>query len=76
MRNHDEIRLWADYVGCGRPESGTYLVDDAGVAGGLAPGGRLAGTTTPTCMWHLWAAAGPEYDVPWTPDCFLAPCNC
>ncbi|WIA11987.1 hypothetical protein OEZ85_012068 [Tetradesmus obliquus] len=38
MRNHDEIRLWADYVGCGGPESGTYLVDDAGVAGGLAPG--------------------------------------
>jgi hypothetical protein len=30
-RNHDEIRLWADYIG-GRAD---YLVDDAGMAGGL-----------------------------------------
>ena len=34
-RNHDEIRLWADYV---RPESSAYLVDDIGVAGGLPEG--------------------------------------
>jgi hypothetical protein len=34
LRNHDEIRLWADYV------SGTadYLYDDNGVFGGLAAG--------------------------------------
>jgi endonuclease/exonuclease/phosphatase family metal-dependent hydrolase len=32
-RNHDEIRLWADYL---RPGGGDYLVDDAGAAGGLA----------------------------------------
>lgn len=33
-RNHDEIRLWADYV---RPGCGEYLVDDAGTGGGLPP---------------------------------------
>lgn len=32
-RNHDEIRLWSDYV---TPGAGDYLVDDNGVAGGLA----------------------------------------
>jgi PKD repeat protein/endonuclease/exonuclease/phosphatase family metal-dependent hydrolase len=31
-RNHDEIRLWADYF---TPGSGNYLVDDAGAPGGL-----------------------------------------
>lgn len=31
-RNHDEIRLWADYID---PARGAYLVDDAGVRGGL-----------------------------------------
>ena len=32
-RNHDEIRLWADYVG---PINGArYIYDDAGVSGGL-----------------------------------------
>ncbi|GAB5518068.1 MAG: endonuclease/exonuclease/phosphatase family protein [Rhodothermales bacterium] len=30
LRNHDEIRLWADYLG-----GADYLVDDAGQAGGL-----------------------------------------
>ena len=30
-RNHDEIRLWADYIG-----NAQYLYDDAGVFGGLA----------------------------------------
>jgi hypothetical protein len=34
-RNHDEIRLWADYV---RPSRGRYLVDDDGRRGGLEPG--------------------------------------
>lgn len=32
-RNHDEIRLWADYIS---PDAGDYLVDDAGVAGPLS----------------------------------------
>lgn len=31
-RNHDEIRLWADYLS---PERSGYLVDDAGRRGGL-----------------------------------------
>ena len=35
-RNHDEIRLWADYVTPG-PTS-DYIYDDAGVHGGLKPG--------------------------------------
>ena len=30
-RNHDEIRLWADYI-----SGASYLKDDAGVSGGLA----------------------------------------
>jgi endonuclease/exonuclease/phosphatase family metal-dependent hydrolase len=34
-RNHDEIRLWADYLSPGR--SG-YLIDDAGLRGGLEEG--------------------------------------
>ncbi|MEU6147201.1 endonuclease/exonuclease/phosphatase family protein [Streptomyces sp. NPDC047081] len=38
-RNHDEIRLWADYIG-GRHRSG-YLYDDKGVRGGLHPGERF-----------------------------------
>jgi endonuclease/exonuclease/phosphatase family metal-dependent hydrolase len=33
-RNHDEIRLWADYV----QDTGGYIVDDAGVGGGLLRG--------------------------------------
>jgi hypothetical protein len=32
-RNHDEIRLWVDYL---TPERAGYLVDDAGQRGGLA----------------------------------------
>ena len=32
LRNHDEIRLWADYV---RPGAGAYLYDDAGGRGGI-----------------------------------------
>ena len=34
-RNHDEIRLLADYI---RPRHSQYLVDDQGRAGGLPPG--------------------------------------
>ncbi|WP_304454252.1 endonuclease/exonuclease/phosphatase family protein [Nocardiopsis sp. YSL2] len=34
LRNHDEIRFWADYVSSGAP----HLYDDAGHRGGLAPG--------------------------------------
>ncbi|RZS68212.1 endonuclease/exonuclease/phosphatase family protein [Agromyces ramosus] len=36
LRNHDEIRFWADYV---QPGPGSdYIYDDAGARGGLAPG--------------------------------------
>lgn len=35
-RNHDEIRLWADYVGS--PRDSAWITDDGGVTGGLAPG--------------------------------------
>ena len=35
-RNHDEIRLWADYVTPG--QASAYIYDDAGRRGGLAPG--------------------------------------
>jgi len=34
-RNFDEIRLWADYV---TPGAGSYIYDDQGRRGGLAPG--------------------------------------
>jgi Endonuclease/Exonuclease/phosphatase family len=34
-RNHDEIRLWADYV---LPSRSGYIYDDAGEFGGLPPG--------------------------------------
>jgi hypothetical protein len=35
IRNHDEIRLWADYVD---PKRGGYLYDDTGIRGGLHGG--------------------------------------
>ena len=35
-RNHDEIRLWADYVSA--PKRSAWITDDEGVAGGLRPG--------------------------------------
>lgn len=38
-RNHDEIRFWADYVSPGQASS--YIHDDAGEKGGLAPGARF-----------------------------------
>jgi hypothetical protein len=34
-RNHDEIRLWADYVS---PNTSDYIYDDQGTRGGLKPG--------------------------------------
>lgn len=37
-RNHDEIRLWADYVD---PQRSAYLYDDAGLSGGLPAGARF-----------------------------------
>jgi hypothetical protein len=37
-RNHDEIRLWADYV---LPSRSGYLHDDQGTRGGLKPGARF-----------------------------------
>ena len=37
-RNHDEIRLWADYV---TPGAGGYIYDDAGGTGGLRPGSKF-----------------------------------
>lgn len=36
LRNHDEIRFWADYVTPGT--AGRYIYDDAGATGGLKPG--------------------------------------
>lgn len=38
LRNHDEIRLWADYVTPGR---GDYIYDDDGQSGGLGAGERF-----------------------------------
>ena len=35
-RNHDEIRLWADYITPGK--TAAYIYDDDGVQGGLKPG--------------------------------------
>tara|TARA_R110002072_G_scaffold241027_1_gene399509 strand:+ start:49483 stop:50676 length:1194 start_codon:yes stop_codon:yes gene_type:complete len=37
-RNHDEIRFWVDYL---TPEASSWIVDDAGVAGGLAAAARF-----------------------------------
>lgn len=37
-RNHDEIRLWADYIA---PHRSGYITDDAGTPGGLASGERF-----------------------------------
>jgi len=38
LRNHDEIRLWADYIDPGRAG---YIYDDAGVKGGLPEGANF-----------------------------------
>lgn len=37
-RNHDEIRLWSDYIS---PGKGNYIYDDQGNLGGLNPGSRF-----------------------------------
>jgi 3-phytase len=37
-RNHDEIRFWADYIS---PARSSYIYDDEGRRGGLAPGERF-----------------------------------
>lgn len=37
-RNHDEIRLWADYI---EPSRAGWITDDAGQRGGLATGARF-----------------------------------
>ncbi|GAA1349834.1 endonuclease/exonuclease/phosphatase family protein [Falsarthrobacter nasiphocae] len=39
-RNHDEIRLWADYVSPS-PRASSYIVDDAGRRGGLPANERF-----------------------------------
>ncbi|NYG54051.1 endonuclease/exonuclease/phosphatase family protein [Nocardioides perillae] len=39
LRNHDEIRFWADYVRGGQRSA--YVHDDQGRRGGLAPGARF-----------------------------------
>ena len=37
-RNHDEIRLWADYVD---PQRSAYIYDDTGISGGLPDNSRF-----------------------------------
>ena len=37
-RNHDEIRLWADYVD---PQRSAYIYDDTGINGGLPDGSKF-----------------------------------
>ncbi|MEO5852856.1 MAG: endonuclease/exonuclease/phosphatase family protein [Nocardioides sp.] len=39
LRNHDEIRFWADYIG--NQPTASYLYDDEGVAGGLHRGAKF-----------------------------------
>jgi hypothetical protein len=39
LRNHDEIRFWADYITPGR--AADYIYDDDGGRGGLRPGARF-----------------------------------
>jgi hypothetical protein len=38
LRNHDEIRLWADYID---PQRSGYLYDDTGIKGGLIGGEKF-----------------------------------
>ncbi len=37
-RNHDEIRLWADYID---PKGAAYIYDDTGIKGGLMDGAKF-----------------------------------
>jgi hypothetical protein len=39
LRNHDEIRFWADYISPGQRSA--YIYDDEGNMGGLRPGARF-----------------------------------
>ncbi len=39
VRNHDEIKFWADYISS--PRRSRYIYDDAGQRGGLRPGSRF-----------------------------------
>jgi len=39
LRNHDEIRFWADYISPGQRSA--YIYDDDGRTGGLRPGARF-----------------------------------
>jgi hypothetical protein len=39
LRNHDEIRFWADYISPGQRSA--YIYDDEGRTGGLRPGARF-----------------------------------
>lgn len=39
LRNHDEIRFWADYISPGQRSA--YIYDDDGRSGGLRPGARF-----------------------------------
>lgn len=61
-RNHDEIRLWADYVS--GPRASGWITDDAGSTGGLRPGSTfviagdqnsdpLDGDSVPGSIQHL-----------------------
>ncbi len=40
LRNHDEIRFWADYIAAD-PKRGAYIRDDRGQRGGLDPNARF-----------------------------------
>ncbi len=53
-RNHDENRLWADYV---RPGAAAYLIDDSGQSGGLEPGAAflIAGDLNADPLDGNWA---------------------
>jgi hypothetical protein len=39
LRNHDEVRFWADYISPGKRSA--YIYDDEGETGGLEPGSRF-----------------------------------
>lgn len=39
LRNHDEVRFWADYISPGKRSA--YIYDDEGRTGGLEPGSRF-----------------------------------
>lgn len=58
LRNHDEIRLFADYVG-----GASYMCDDDGVRGGLSPGagaGACSGRGAVVACGHVAVAGSPH----------------